>query len=201
MVASQENELATGWDHDYYLPTLYSTPTVAPTTLLPMICDGFVADKHSADETVSNACYQTLSVLNLSYASTFVNAFNEMSASIGTSAISYAFVKERFIDSYTSFGDSMFGLCDLKSLLGELSAHLVDTSAVEDAIAIGHLVMYKKNCSKYTTVPCGINAFFPHYMGERGYELQVGKEDYNNSLATKLTSWQTMCVNHGKFGW
>ena len=201
MVASQENELATGWDHDYYLPTLYSNPTVTPSSLLPMICDGFVADNHSDSEPVSKACLQTLSVLNLSYAETFVNAFNTMSAAIGTNKLSYLFVKERFEDSYNKFGDSMFGLCDLKSLLDELSSHSVNTSAVEDAIAVGHLVLYKKNCSKYSTIPCGINAFFPEYLGERGYDLQVGTEDYNNPLATKLTSWQTMCVNNGTFGW
>ena len=201
MVASQENELGSGWDHDYYLPTLYSNPTVSPSLFLPLICDGFVADNHRDDESGPNICYQTLSVLNLSYASTFVDAFNTMSTSIGTNKLSYLFVKERFEDSYTKFGDSMFGLCDLKSLLDELSAHSINTSAVEDAIATGHLVMYKKNCSKYSTVPCGINAFFPDYLGESGGMLQVGKEDYNNPLATKLTSWQTMCVNNGTFGW
>lgn len=203
MVASQENENATGWNHDYYLPDLYSNPTIAPSEFLPKICDGFIEENHRDDEAGLRVCLQTLSVLDLSYASTFVNAFNDMSASIGTNRASFNFVKACFESSYTSFGESMFGLCDLKSLLDVFKVNAINTSAVENAIEVGHLVMYKKNCSNYTTKPCGINAFFPEclYEGDEDYELQVGKDDYKDPLATKLTNWQTMCVNNGTFGW
>ena len=42
--------------------------------------------------------------------------------------------------------------------------------------------------------------FFPKSLDDK-YILQVGKEDYANSLSTKFTNWQNMCVSYGEFGW
>ena len=196
MVASQELENATGWNHDEYLPSLKENTRIEPTEFLPKICDAFVSDneKYCSFE---EKCLQTLSVLDLSKMSSFISAFNSLSNSIGTLKLSYEKVKLAFNSSYNSFGDSIFGLCDFSSLLDNLDV-LYNVSSVQSAL--NDLVLYNKYCSKYSITPCGVNAFFPECLDDE-YILQVGKEDYTGDLATKFTTWQKMCLLHGDFGW
>ena len=197
MVASQELENATGWNHDVYLPYLKDDTKISPTEFLPKICDAFVADNHKNTETFETACLQTLSVLDLSKAPAFTSAFNALSNSIGTLKLSYEIVKNAFMSSYNEFGDCIFGLCDFDSLLDNLNS-LYDVTAVKSALQ--DLVFYNVYCSKYQINPCGVNAFFPESL-DNEYILQVGKEDYKGNLATKFTTWQTMCLLHGDFSW
>ena len=191
MVASQENEDARGWKHDVYLPSLMENTHITPAEFLPQICDSFVAEKHKDTETTGEACYQTSSVLDLSKVDALVTSFNNFSKTI-----SYTEAEVAFRSSYNKFGEKIFGLCDFDSLMKKFT--LRDTTEVRSAIS--DLVMYKKNCSKYTTTPCGVNAFFPLSLDKK-YILQVGKEDYSNRLSTKFTYWQDMCVANGSFGW
>ena len=200
MVASQENEIATGWNHDVYLPMLIANTHITPEVFLPEICDAFMLDNHREVETGEEICYQTQSVLDLSKADALVTAFNNLTDHLGTNAISYKYAENAFKNSLNSFGDKIFGLCDFSSFMTKLKAEnpLLDVSAVKEAI--NELVIYKNNCSKYSIEPCGVNAFFPKTLSSK-YMLQVGKEDYSNSLSTKFTKWQNMCVTFGKFGW
>ena len=196
MVASQQNENASGWNHDYYLPYLKSNPTIEPTEFLPKICDGFLLENHSNYEALDTNCYQTLSVLDLSKADEFTDAFNYLVASIGSGYTAFNVCQTAFKNSFTSFGDGVYGLCDFATLLKQLKAY--DITGV--SAALNELVFYKKNCPRYVTVPCGLNAFFPLSMDKLTI-LQVGRNDYSDENATKLTSWQTLCLDYGKFGW
>ena len=196
MVASQENEAATGWNHDVYLPYLMNNTAITPAEFLPKICDAFLLDNHKDSETGEEVCYQTLSVLDLSKADNLVIVFEDFCKLLGSNSLSFTEAEYAFKSSFNSFGEKIFGLCDFDSLMK--SFKLFDTTAVQNAIA--DLVMYKQNCSKYTKTPCGVNAFFPLTLDKK-YILQVGKEDYSNSLSTKFTTWQNMCVTYGKFGW
>ena len=202
MVASQENENAIGWNHDAYLPTLYANPSVEPTVFLRKICDAFLLDKHQESEFGKDICYQTLSVLDLSKASSLVTEFNAFCSVLGTDLVSYQIAESAFKSSFNSFGESIFGLCDFASLMKTFKSKnpTLVTQPVLDAI--DELVYYSANCSKYpsTSIPCGVNAFFPKTLN-KDYILQVGKEDYSNSLSTKFSKWQNMCVKYGKFGW
>ena len=202
MVASQENESAIGWNHDVYLPYLKANTKIAPKDFLPKICDAFLLDKHREDEFGENTCYQTLSVLDLSKAADLVTKFNNFCESVGYGRVLYDIAKLAFERSYNNFGDKLFGLCDFVSLMNEFEKinPLYDTESI--IASIESLVYYSKNCSKYHTDPCGVNAFFPEKMDSNNkYMLQVGKEDYANSLSTKFTKWQDVCVAHGEFGW
>ena len=196
MVASQENENATGWNHDVYLPYLYDNSSITPENFLPKICDAFILDNHNDYEHGEEICYQTLSVLDLSKADALVESFNDFSRLLGSNAISYAEAEYAFKSSLNTFGEKIYGLCDFDSLMKNFKAY--NTTGVRNAIS--DLVMYSANCSKYSTTPCGVNAFFPLTLDKK-YILQVGKEDYSNSLSTKFTTWQNMCVTFGKFGW
>ena len=196
MVASQENENATGWNHDVYLPYLMANTSITPAEFLPKICDAFLLDNHREDEHGEETCYQTLSVLDLSKADALVETFNSFCRILGTNALSYAEAEHAFKSSLNRFGEKIFGLCDFDSLMKQF----VGYNVIGIRNAISDLVMYKSNCSKYSTEPCGVNAFFPLTLDKK-YILQVGKEDYSNSLSTKFTYWQNMCVTYGKFGW
>ena len=200
MVASQENEDAIGWNHDVYLPYLYNNTTISPTEFLPKICDAFIADKHQESEAGKDICYQTLSVLDLSKTDALVSSFNTLSEKLGTTALSFTKAEAAFKNCFNDFGGKIFGLADFKSFASVLKN--VDSSLDTDSVknAINDLVLYKANCSKYKTSPCGVNAFFPLSLDSE-YILQVGKEDYSNSLSTKFSGWQNMCVKYGKFGW
>ena len=200
MVASQENENAVGWNHDIYLPYLADNSKIEPTEFLPRICDAFLMDKHREHESGDQTCYQTLSVLDLSKVDTLISTFDNLCGSLGISMVSYTKAELAFKRSFNSFGDSIFGLADFNSLVTELKNidPLIDAQSVKDAV--NNLVIYNTYCSKYTYSLCGVNAFFPLSLDSK-YILQVGKEDYSNSLSTKFSKWQNMCVTFGKFGW
>ena len=199
MVASQELENATGWNHDVYLPELVDNPEISPKDFLPKICDAFLEENHSSAE--EHACVQTLSVLDLSKADALVSSFETIASRLGsgTSAVNKA--KQAFRSSFTDFGDAMYGLCDFKSLLNSINTQQgIDVTAARNAV--NDLVYYNKYCSKYSVVPCGLNAFFPEYLStDKKYALQVGREDYDNANATKFSKWQSICLASNGFGW
>ena len=200
MVASQENEIATGWNHAAYLPMLKTNTHISPELFLPEICDTFMLDNHREVETGEEICYQTQSVLDLSKVDALVTSFNTLTDYLGSTVISFNKAETAFRNSLNRFGDKIFGLCDFSSFMDKLKAvdPLLDVSEVKEAI--DEMVIYKNNCSKYSVAPCGVNAFFPKSLDSK-YILQVGKEDYSNSLSTKFSKWQSMCVSYGKFGW
>lgn len=198
MVASQESESGTGWNHDAYLPYLVNNTKITPSEFLPKICDSFLDDNHSTRE--NEACLQTLSVLDLSKMNEFTTEFNSICSKIGTSSSAFRSVTSAFNASYNAFGEALYGLCDFKSFLNKLDDYFTSINVTTLLSTLEELVIYNKYCSKYTTIPCGVNAFVPT-CSSREYSLQVGKEDYSNSLSTKFTTWQTLCVNNGDFGW
>lgn len=202
MVASQENEIATGWNHHLYLPYLMDNTKITPQEFLPKICESFFNDKHSDSETGENICYQTLSVLDLSKVNALVTSFNNLSEQLLLLPMPFTTAENAFKSPSTlnTFGGSIFGLADFSSFLTELEARkpILDTEAVQDSLS--DLVIYKANCSKYSLKPCGVNMFFPLSL-DKDYILQVGREDYSHSLSTKFSVWQSMCVSNGKFGW
>ena len=201
MVASQELEDAIGWNHDEYLPYLASNPSITPSEFLPKICDSFLSDKHRNNE--SQACLQTLSVLDLSKVDSVISSFEAIVPQLGSTSTAYSRAKTAFEASYNNFGEGMYGLCDFNSLLKQIqSKYSISTTAAQSAI--DELVLYTKNCTRYSSAntPCGVNAFFPDYVAsDDRYALQVGREDYENKNSTKFSKWQTLCLSGDDFGW
>ncbi len=200
MVASQELEDAIGWNHDTYLPYLKANTHIEPEEFLPKICDAFVQETHSSVE--KQACLQTLSVLDLSKTKILIDEFESVSNKLG-SLVSTSVIKAKtaFEKSYNDLGDKMYGLCDFNSLLSEFKTlYSIDTTAAVNAV--NSLVIYKKYCPSYSITPCGVNAFFPEYLSnQKGYALQVGREDYENKDSTRFERWQTICLAYDGFGW
>ena len=193
MVASQETENGTGWNHDEYLPELANNPDITPEEFLPKICDAFLKDNHSDGE--RQKCYQTLSVLDLSKANNLVTSFEAVASSLGDISSAVDTAGAAFNAAYNKFGEAMYGLCDFNSLLNKL--HDQEGINVTNAInAVNDMVIYNKYCSKYTTQVCGLNAFFPKCIAKgRDALLQVVKADYTDKEPnTKFTTWQKICL-------
>jgi len=196
MVASQETEYGEGWDHDVYLKELVKNPKSTPAEFLPTIASSFVQQYHKASE--SEACYQTMSVLDLSKIDNFVDKFNSFVANVGYTKTDYTnYYKNAFTSSsLNTFGESVYGLVDMADFVGKIS-NVSSVSSDDVLTAITNLVMTNKYCSKYKTKPCGLNAFFPE-SNDKKYDLQVTKSDYTGDV-TKLSNYQTMCLSNGNF--
>ena len=200
MVAAQESELASGWDHDVYFKKIRDNPSVTPEELLPEICDSFVKQYHSDSESGSSKCLQTLSALDLSKTSALVSAFDTLCTKVGTGSSGYATFKSAFQNSYNEFGEQCYGLCDFNSFVSKLSSSFSsEKTAVTNAV--NDLVISNKYCSKYSISPCGLNAFFPLCTDNRS-QLRPGRSDYEDLIyTTKFSKWQTMCLLYGNFDW
>lgn len=200
MVGSQEFENATGWNHDVYLPYLVENTEITPEEFLPHICDSFVADTYTSTE--GQACLQTLSVLDLSKVDALITEFEAIVSQLGSStSTAYTKAKDAFEKSYNDFGEGMFGLCDFNSLLNQFqNKYSINTQAAREAV--NNLVYYSSYCSRYSSTPCGVNAFFPDYVSnDDEFALQVGREDYENKDSTKFSKWQALCLSGDDFGW
>lgn len=194
MIGSQESESGTGYNHDAYLSELYKDPTIAPEKLLPLIAESFVKENHDQcpwhDYYGTTYCYQTSSVLDLSKVNTVVEKFNTFSTEVTWSKVSSAFSSSNL----NSFGESCYGLVDMNAFLKQYqTSYSVDTSelisAVKDAVVANYY------CSYYSTAPCGINLFVPKSL-DRSYALQVSMSSYQGENQTRLTTWQSMCLNN-----
>ena len=164
------------------------------------ISSSFVNENHPGYENAyGKNCLQTLSVLDLSKMDAVTSAINDFVTLFGTNQVSYEAADVAFRSSYNSFGDKLYGLCDLNSFLDHLAFFPVQKEAIKDAVS--DLVVVNNYCSNYSITPCGLNAFFPVSLSKK-YPLQVMEDDYmdvGGYEATKFKGWQDMCLNFGKF--
>lgn len=206
MVASQELENGTGWDHDHYLYKVKNNDEIDPKNVLFDICESFLDDNHPVVENYYGSdCLQTLSVLDLSKMGEFTTAFNAFSNALGTTKNSYNTAVSAFRNSFNNFGEKCYGLCDFKSFISSFTGLNEERQAILDILNGGELVIKNSYCPNYTShkgiSPCGLNAFVPLSLKAKTI-LQVGEGDYTNDgsyLATKFSSWQKMCLNYGNF--
>lgn len=199
MVGSTEEEAGEGWDHDTYMQELVKDPTVSPDVLLPKICDSFVDEVHNTYCSAREVCNSTLSVLDLSKMSELVTAFNDYVSSTGNSSTAYSKYKTAFTNAYNDQGEGCYGIVDFKSFMNKLKNQYSSISVDDVLSAIDDVVMHSAVCSRHSGNPCGLNAFFPESTSREA--LQPGKEDYTGSMATKFSSYQSMCLSYGDWTW
>lgn len=201
MVASQESEEGSGWDHDVYLKEIAKNPEINPENLFPYICDSFIS-QYCNDECGqyypgygTYYCYQTLSALDLSKMETFVNAFETFATSVGTSKSNFTGIYKNAFTRSLEFGEAVYGLVDMKDFINNVSTTVSKTTVLN---ALNDLIIYNKYCRNYkSTKPCGLNLFFA-YSTDLTYGLQVGKTNYT-SADSKFTNWQSMNYSYGEF--
>lgn len=197
MVASEESEAGYGWDYDTWVDDLYSKKTT--TTILKAIVDGFIADNGGSS---SSSGDQTLSYLNLSYASAYKTAWEDMASQLNSVVTSSN--KSSFNSAITSnvkhYGDSdydyfcTFDAWDFVDKLANNSAFSsfrIDssyTTAVKNAHA--NLVAYNL-AQKGAGVSKGLCMYWPNSTQYSDVST------YYTTSETRFTTWRSFCVNKG----
>ena len=125
MIASEESESGYGWDYDTWIDDLYSYKSTE--NILKSIVDGFIEDNNYDDygRYVPSSNDQTLSYLDLKYASEYQAAWENMAKQLKNKIKSTN--KSDFgnlVESCKYYGDSyyyVYGLFDAKDFINKLS--------------------------------------------------------------------------------
>lgn len=197
MIASEESEAGYGWDYDTWVDDLYSKKTT--TTILKAIVDGFISDNGGAN---SSSGDQTLSYLNLSYASAYKTAWENMASQLNSVVTSSN--KSSFNSAITSnvkhYADSdydyfcTFDAWDFVDKLANNSAFSsfrIDssyTTAVKNAHA--NLVAYSL-AQKGAGVSKGLCMYWPNSSQYSDVST------YYTTSETNFTTWRSFCVSKG----
>ena len=197
MIASEESEAGYGWDYDNWVDDLYAKKTT--TTILKAIVDSFISDNGGAS---SSSGDQTLSYMNLSYASAYKTAWENLASqlnSVVTSSNKSSFnsaitgnVKHYADSDYDYF--CTFDAWDFVDKLANNSAFSsfrVDssyTTAVKNAHA--NLVAYNL-AQKGAGVSKGLCMYWPNSSQYSDVST------YYTTSETTLTTWRSFCVNKG----
>ena len=197
MIASEESEAGYGWDYDNWVDDLYSKKTTP--TILKAIVDSFIADNGGAS---SSSGDQTLSYMNLSYASAYKTAWENMAAQLNNKVTTSN--KSTFNSAITSnvkhYADSdydyfcTFDAWDFVDKLANNSAFnsfRIDSSyitAVKNAHA--NLVAYNL-AQKGAGVSKGICMYWPNSTQYSDVST------YYTTSETNFTTWRSFCVNKG----
>ena len=197
MIASEESEAGYGWDYDTWVDDLYAKKTT--TTILKAIVDGFIADNGGASSSKGD---QTLSYMNLSYASAYKTAWENLATQLNSVVTTSN--KSSFNSAITSnvkhYADSdydyfcTFDAWDFVDKLANNSAFSsfrVDssyTTAVKNAHA--NLVAYNL-AQKGAGVSKGLCMYWPNNTQYSDVST------YYTTSETTLTTWRSFCVNKG----
>ena len=159
MVAAQESESGTGWDYDAWLPTLFANSSVPSTTLLPKICDTFIAENDTLYAGYGQPNDQTLSVLDLNKASTYKAAWEGVSSQLAIDASTNSLKlsvktnllasKRYAVDDESS--EDYFCLFDIQDFINKLQANssLSTKTTLQSKLtsaenALSELIFYNK---------------------------------------------------------
>ena len=197
MIASEESEAGYGWDYDNWVDDLYAKKST--TTILKAIVDSFISDNGGAN---SSSGDQTLSYLNLSYATAYKTAWENLAAQLNnvvTTSNKSSFntaiknnVKHYADDDYDYF--CTFDAWDFVDKLANNSAFSsfrVDstyTTAVKNAHA--NLVAYNL-AQKGAGVSKGLCMYWPNSSQYSDVST------YYTTSETNFTTWRSFCVNKG----
>ena len=197
MIASEESEAGYGWDYDTWVDDLYAKKTT--NNILKAIVDGFIADNGGAS---SSSGDQTLSYLNLAYASAYKTAWEAMAAQLNSKVTSSN--KSSFNSAITSnvkhYADSdydyfcTFDAYDFVNKLASNSAFSsfrIDSSYTDAVIAAhGDLVAYNL-AQKGAGVSKGLCMYWPNSTQYSDVST------YYTTSETNFTTWRSFCVNKG----
>lgn len=197
MVASEESEAGYGWDYDTWVDDLYAKKP--STTIFKAIVDGFIADNGGAS---SSSGDQTLSYMDLSYASAYKTAWENLAAQLDKKVTSSN--KSTFNSAITSkvkhYADNdydyfcTFDAWDFVDKLANNSSFSSFTvgesyiTAVKNAHA--NLVAYNL-AQKGAGVSKGICMYWPNSSQYSDVST------YYTTSETTLTTWRSFCVNKG----
>lgn len=194
MVCSEESESGYGWDYDTWVDDLFNLSST--TTILKAIVDGFITDQGGAS---SSSGDQTLSYLNLAYASAYKTAWENMASALSSklsSSNQSAFCT--LVNGCKYFADTdytYFCEYDAKDFITKLAASstLAPGSTYTDAVltAFSNLVAYSV-AQKGAGNAYGLCMFFVANSTYSSTSCASATSVYGSTSQTNFTTWRTL---------
>ena len=198
MIASEESEAGAGWDYDTWVDDLYKKSST--TTIMKAIVDGFIADNGG----VSGSKEQTLAYMNLSYATEYRQAFENLAKALAskiTSSNKSSFNKfvltcKRFTDEQIAqgvYGYQVYGTFDVVDFVNKLASNSTFnpgstyTNAVKTAISkyVGYSLAQKSAGNAN-----GLALFW-------SVSSYCQKNTYYTSTETNFSNWRSLVSSYG----
>ncbi|MCQ2802686.1 MAG: clostripain-related cysteine peptidase [Bacilli bacterium] len=196
MVGSEESEAGYGWDYDNWVDDLYAKKDT--TVILKAICDSFIADNGGVSSTRND---QTLSYLNLQYASEYKTAWENFASALSTklgstSANTFSSWVVSNVKHYADSDYNYFHLFDAKDFVNKVASNSSYNpgSTYTSAVLTAHskLVGYS-TCGKGAGNSYGLCCVYVCTQ-DRDYALI---NNYYTTSETNFTTWRTFCTKYG----
>ena len=199
MIASEESEAGYGWDYDTWVDDLYSKKST--TTILKAIIDGFITDNGGASKSSGD---QTLSYMNLSYASAYKTAWENMATQLKTklSSSNKSTFNNAIINNVKHFGDSdydYFCTFDAKDFINNLASGSAFSSFRIDTSYTDAVLQQFTNFVSYSVAQKGAGEAYGLCMYWPNNKQYSNVGTYYTSSETSLSTWRSICVTYGVY--
>ena len=196
MISSEESEAGYGWDYDTWVDDLYSKKSTS--TILTAIVDGFIQDNGGA----SYNSDQTLSWLDLSYASAYKTAWENMAAQLNNKVTSSN--RSSFNSAITSYvyhfaenDYDYFCTFDAYDFVDKLGSHSSFSSFRIDSSYITAVKNALANLVKYNVVQkkaSRCKGIAMYWCNSTEYS---DIDTYYTTSETNFTTWRSFNENKG----
>ena len=199
MIASEESEAGYGWDYDTWVDDLYSKKST--TTILKAIVDGFITDNGGASKSSGD---QTLSYMNLSYASAYKTAWENMATQLKTklSSSNKSTFNNAIINNVKHFGDSdydYFCTFDAKDFINKLASGSAFSAFKIDSSYTDAVLQQFTNFVSYSVAQKGAGEAYGLCMYWPNNKQYSNVGTYYTSSETSLSTWRSICVTYGVY--
>ena len=196
MISSEESEAGYGWDYDTWVDDLYSKKSTS--TILTAIVDGFIQDNGGA----SYNSDQTLSWFDLSYASAYKTAWENMAAQLNSKVTSSN--RSSFNSAITSYvyhfaenDYDYFCTFDAYDFVDKLGSHSSFGSFRIDSSYITAVKNALANLVKYNVVQKKASRCKGIAMYWCNSEEYSDIDTYYTTSETNFTTWRSFNENKG----
>lgn len=194
MIASEEEEYASGWSYEYWLDDLYNHEDTI--TVLEEIADSFITNGSH----IGDSWEQTMSVLDLSEMACYKNAFENLAAAINTTVSQNRLAFEGMVQSCTDYGGHASNTCPEQYELVDcydLMEHMQESGTFDSYSSYIDTVMNALDDLVIYQVTTGMSG-----CGSRshGLTLHYSLDHYSNSYPLEETNfvnwWSLFHVEH-----
>ena len=195
-ISSEESEAGYGWDYDNWVDDLYKK--VSTPNLLKAIVDSFISDNGGA---TSNGD-QTLSYLDLAYASAYKSAWEAMAQQLSSKVTSSnkGTFNTAIINNVKHYADNdydYFCTFDAKDFVDKLANNSAFSSFRIDSSYTTAVMNAHANFVAYNVAQKGAGKSYGICMYWPNNSQYSDVSTYYTTSQTNFTNWRSLCVNRG----
>ena len=198
-ISSEESEAGYGWDYDNWVDDLYKK--VSTPNLLKAIVDSFISDNGGAS---SSSGDQTLSYLDLAYASAYKSAWEAMATQLASKVTTSnkSTFNTAIINNVKHYADNdydYFCTFDAKDFVDKLANNSAFSSFRIDSSYTTAVMNAHANFVAYNVAQKGAGKSYGvcMYWPNNSQYSDVGT--YYTTSQTNFTNWRSLCVNRGTY--